>query len=120
MAISSTDVQRAFKIQSGSVDLLSGSLKIDYLKFSNQPTDYPISLINISGEFHIKAYPETSSLFGVFKSGSTEQVTQNNPIIIAPTQSRDVVVRVVANLNNQPESIQLESVKFTLNAMTKR
>ena len=118
MAISSTDVSRAFKIQSGSTDVLNGSLKINYVKYNNQTTDVPVSLINTSPDFYIKAYPN-SSMFAVYKSGSIEQITQTNPIVIEPTQSRNVTVRVVTDLNNEPEQTRNESILFVLNAMVK-
>lgn len=116
MAISSTDVLRAFTIQSGSTNLLNGTLNINYVKFNNQTTDVPVSLINTATDFHIKAYPN-STMFAVYKIGNAEQVTQNNPIVIGPASSRDVIIRVVTDLNNEPEQTQPQSITFTLSAM---
>lgn len=116
MAISSTDVLRAFIIQSGSTNLLNGTLNINYVKFNNQTTDVPVSLINTATDFHIKAYP-SSTMFAVYKIGSAEQVTQNNPIVIGPASSRDAIIRVVTDLNNEPEQTQPQSITFTLSAM---
>jgi hypothetical protein len=120
MVITATDVQQAFKIQSGSVSLLTDKLDIDYVKYSNQEINIPITVSNISKEFYIKAYPVSSfSGLELFTPESLLPITDSNPIVIMPTSSRELFVRVTEDLNELQEQTRPELIKFFLSAMVK-
>lgn len=120
MTITTTDVQQAFKIESGSVNLLTDKLDIDYVKYSNQEINIPITVSNISKEFYIKTYPDSSfSGIQLFTAESLLPITDSNPIVIMPTSSRELFVRVTEDLNELQEQTRPELIKFFLSAMVK-
>ena len=120
MAITPTDVTRAFSVVSGSTNLLNSDLTVTYIKNTNTiPADIPMTVANSSGDFYIKVVPLTSnSLLQVYRSGSTALVNENNPIIIPPTGSKELVLRLTQTLEeNWKVETRPESIIFSLVAM---
>ena len=119
MAITPTDVTRAFSITSGSTNLLNNNLTVTYIKNSNTiPEDIPMMLQNSSGDFYIKASPVPSNpTIQLYRSGSSTLVDAANPIIIPPTSSRELVVRLGNTLEALEVQTRPESIKFDLVAM---
>lgn len=122
MAITQTDVTRAFSIVSGSTNLVTNNLTVTYIKNTNTiPADIPITVANSSTEFFIKATPAPSNLvLQVYRSGSTALVDMNNPIIIPPTGSRELIVRLGTTLENFETQTRTESITFNLVAMVRQ
>lgn len=119
MAITQTDVTRAFSIVSGSANLVTNNLTVTYIKNTNTiPADIPITVANSAKEFYIKAIPVSSNaVIQVYKSGSTVLIDTNNPVIIPPTGSRELVVRLGTTLENFETQTRPESIIFNLVAM---
>lgn len=119
MAITQTDVTRAFSINSGSTNLLNNNLTITYIKNTNTiPADMPMTIANSATDFYIKATPIVSNpVLQVYRSGSTVLVDENNPVIIPPTGSRELIVRLSTTLENFEVQTRPESITFNLVAM---
>ncbi len=119
MAITQTDVTRAFSITSGSTNLVTNNLTVTYIKNTNTiPADIPITVANSSSDFYIKVVPMVSSdVLQVYRSGSTALVNENNPVIIPPTGSRELIVRLGTTLENFETQTKSESITFDLIAM---
>jgi hypothetical protein len=119
MAITPTDVIRAFSIVSGSTNLLNNNLTVTYIKNSNAiPADMPMTVANASTDFYIKVSPVPStSVLEVYRSGSTTLVNTSTPLIIPPTSSRELVVRLSTTLENFEVQTRPESITFNLVAM---
>lgn len=119
MAITPTDVTRAFSVVSGSTNLLNNNLTVTYIKNTNAiPADIPMTVANSSGDFYIKMVPIVSTpTLQVYRSGSTSLVTESNPLTIPPTGSRELVVRLGSTLENFEVQTRPESITFSLVAM---
>lgn len=119
MAITQTDVTRAFSINSGSTNLLNNNLTVTYIKNTNTiPADMPMTIANSATDFYIKATPVVSNpVLQVYRSGSTVLVDENNPVIIPPTGSRELIVRLSTTLENFEVQTRPESITFNLVAM---
>lgn len=121
MAITQTDVTRAFSIVSGSTNLVTTNLTVTYTKNTNTiPADIPITVANSATDFYIKAIPVPSNaVLQVYKSGSTMLIDNNNPVIIPPTGSRELLVRLGTTLENFETQTKPESITFNLVAMVR-
>jgi hypothetical protein len=119
MAITPTDVTRAFSVVSGSTNLLNNNLTVTYIKNSNAiPADMPMTVANASADFYIKVSPVPSTpVLEVYRSGSTTLVNTSTPLIIPPTSSRELVVRLSTTLENFEVQTRPESITFNLVAM---
>jgi hypothetical protein len=118
MQIFPTDVARAFTVQSGSTNLSTTPLTVDYIKYNEVFKDVPLTLGNTSDVFYIKMYPIVSTTtINVFPQSSSQTITQATPLIIPPTSSKQVFVRVTEDLNNLPDQTIPGTIKFFLSAM---
>lgn len=119
MAITQTDVTRAFGVVSGSTNLLNNNLTVTYIKNTNTiPADMPITVSNSATGFYIKAIPVISNaVLKLYRSGSTNLVDENNPIILPPTGSRELIIRLSTTLENFEVQTRPESITFNLVAM---
>lgn len=118
MQIFPTDVARAFTVQSGSTNLSTTPLTVDYIKYNEVFNDVPLTVGNTSDVFYIKMYPIVSTTtINVFPQSSSQTITQTQPLIIPPTSSKQVSVRVVEDLNSLPDQTISGTIKFFLSAM---
>lgn len=119
MATTPMQVTDAFSIVSGSTNLLNNNISVTYIKNTNAiPADVPMRVSNAASDFYIKAYPVPSTqVLQIYRSGSSIIVDEKNPIIIPPTSSRDLIVRLSSTLENLETQVRPESIKFNLVAM---
>lgn len=119
MTVSIADVTNAFKITSGSTNLTTNEVTVKYIKNSNDiPDDVPINVENTSNNFYIKLIPSSSfAQLQVYVTGSSSPLNETNTLIIPPTSSKQLALRLITTLEQYQNAERQETITFNLVAM---